>query len=130
LDTNQQKTWQHKRIKPWGAAPNPVLAGRQPVWHARPGNKRMDEERMSRVKMNSLRSPLTSTIRCGTLALYIITIKCMAFNIAIFIGDRDYRFILTLLSTFYLALLINLDKHCECIIIVLIRGRLEFFFLY
>ncbi|MEN2776349.1 hypothetical protein ABCY62_15095, partial [Acetivibrio clariflavus] len=40
-------------IKPWGSAPNPVLAGRQPVCHNRPGIKRIYNHWMSRGKMNS-----------------------------------------------------------------------------
>jgi len=28
----------------WGSAPNPVLAGGQPVCHNRPGNKRMNSK--------------------------------------------------------------------------------------
>jgi hypothetical protein len=37
-----------------GSAPDPVLAGRQPVCHDRPESKRMYAHWMSRVKINSL----------------------------------------------------------------------------
>jgi hypothetical protein len=43
-----------KSYKIRGSAPDPVLAGRQPVCKNSPGNKRMYIYWMSRVKMNSL----------------------------------------------------------------------------